>query len=337
MKMKMSMETNKKNASSSPLKASSSSGERSSAGEGTPMEIDGPIAPPAIKSADTIGNDNAQYQRHPQSSSHSVLSVSESATGPGGCGSASFLGATSSSGRSSNRGRDIGINNHLRGVTGIHAGAETVVATAPTSLSTLPSMATQDVKQAESLLAKEMYKLSTEERSRVLDEIHGVAEEIDETDEFITDCLKKMEEEVLKIRKRSAYEKALFVKPSAVKDPTFRLMFLRAEYYDPKKAAKRMVSYFHHKLRLFGFDSLIRPITLDDLDEHDKHALNAGTMQFLPIKDKSGRTIVCNFHKFHDFQSSINQVRRKSIVFEHSAGDILPYHSTHLCLKDKAS
>ena len=37
--------------------------------------------------------------------------------------------------------------------------------------------------------------------------------------------------------------------------------------------------------------------------------MSAGAMQILPIKDKAGRTIVCNLHKYHNFQSSYNQIR----------------------------
>ena len=67
--------------------------------------------------------------------------------------------------------------------------------------------------------------------------------------------------------------------------------------------------HFHHKLDLFGFDCLVRPISIHDLRDDDIEAFSAGAMQILPIKDKAGRTVCCNFHKYHNFQSSYNQIR----------------------------
>ena len=97
-------------------------------------------------------------------------------------------------------------------------------------------------EDTDALLAKEMNKLSTEERDRVFEEVHGVAGDMEEDPDFVEMKLSEMEEEILKIRKRQAYDRAAFVSPKAVRDRAFRLMFLRSEYFDARKAAKRMVS-----------------------------------------------------------------------------------------------
>jgi hypothetical protein len=159
------------------------------------------------------------------------------------------------------------------------------------------------------LLVKELNQLSLEERERALEELHGVARSLDESEDFVEDSLRCMEEEILKIRKRSAYEKALFVSPDRVRDPDFRLMFLRSVFFDPRKAAKRIVNYFHHKLRLFGFDKLVKPITLDNLNEDDVAAMLTGALQVLPEKDQAGRTIMVSFHEKHSYKTYENHVR----------------------------
>jgi len=54
-----------------------------------------------------------------------------------------------------------------------------------------------------------------------------------------------------------------------VRDPNKRIMFPRAENYDPVKAAERMLRYFEKKKNLFGAEKLVKKITLEDLSEDD--------------------------------------------------------------------
>jgi hypothetical protein len=58
----------------------------------------------------------------------------------------------------------------------------------------------------------------------------------------------------------------LFLKPSIQKDLKFKLMFLRADQYNARQAAEWMAKYYSHKLYLFGEDTLVKKITLDDLE-----------------------------------------------------------------------
>lgn len=159
------------------------------------------------------------------------------------------------------------------------------------------------------LLVRELNQLSMEERNRALEDVHGVGEIVKETPELVEESLELLETEINKVRSRTAYEKAAFMSPSYPKDRDFRLMFLRADFFNPKKAAKRLVSYFDHKLRLFGINKLVKPITLDDLDEEDLRDLHSGSLQVLPQKDRAGRTIIISFHEKHGYKTFENHVR----------------------------
>jgi hypothetical protein len=142
-------------------------------------------------------------------------------------------------------------------------------------------------------LAREMNELSVQEREHVLDDIHGVAQAYEETPEFIAKCLEELDEHISKIPKpkRRAYDRALFFKPTIQNDGNFKLMFLRADIYDPEKAAKRMVKYFEDKLQLFGEEKLAREIRLEDLTKEDMDVFSTGWCLELPHKDQVGRPI----------------------------------------------
>jgi hypothetical protein len=73
-------------------------------------------------------------------------------------------------------------------------------------------------------------------------------------------------------------------------------MFLRVEYFDPKKAAIRLVKFMEGKLKYFGPEALARPIYLSDLDANDQQCLNSGGIQFLPARDPAGRVVFCDLH-----------------------------------------
>jgi hypothetical protein len=157
----------------------------------------------------------------------------------------------------------------------------------------LGTQAVIETDETDVALAREMNELSVKERGKVLDDIHGVAENQEETPEFVATCLKDMDVALSTIpkAKRKALDRALFFKPSIQKDANFKLMFLRADVYDAQKAAKRMARYFNEKLLLFGEDKLVKKITLDDLAEEDIKRLNFAGCVILPNKDQTGRPI----------------------------------------------
>ena len=106
---------------------------------------------------------------------------------------------------------------------------------------------------------------------------------------FVQKCMKVLEYELMQLSKNTAYEQALLQQmaddsessseeslleessnstsnndnnsgdnnnnnntTSYVKSYKFRLMFLRAELFEPKKAARRIISFLEEKLSLFG-------------------------------------------------------------------------------------
>jgi hypothetical protein len=171
-------------------------------------------------------------------------------------------------------------------------------------------------EDADAVAAREMNQLSLEERERVYEEIHGVSDAIDEEPHFVAQCLEQMEDEIRKIRKKTAYERALFLSPIYVQSRDFRLMFLRAERFDPQRSAKRFVKFFEYKLELFGMDKLVKTITLGDLDEDDMECLMTGSHYSLKDKDRAGRTIVFCSQRNENYRYFINMVgqsRQKSL------------------------
>eukprot|EP00531_Pseudo-nitzschia_arenysensis_P007368 CAMPEP_0116124144 /NCGR_PEP_ID=MMETSP0329-20121206/5128_1 /TAXON_ID=697910 /ORGANISM="Pseudo-nitzschia arenysensis, Strain B593" /LENGTH=451 /DNA_ID=CAMNT_0003618113 /DNA_START=202 /DNA_END=1557 /DNA_ORIENTATION=+ len=106
-----------------------------------------------------------------------------------------------------------------------------------------------------------------------------------------------------------AYKLALSRNPSYVRNPEFRLMFLRATEGDTKKAAKRLTRHFKTKLRLFGEDKLGRDIVLDDLGEDDMEALKSGGFQVLKKRDAAGRSVLFGRYTSMKYKTIDNMLR----------------------------
>ena len=90
------------------------------------------------------------------------------------------------------------------------------------------------------------------EREFVFHDIRGTGRTIPETTGMVKDALYEMEFELNQISRNTSYEVALKQNPTYVKDCKFRIKFLRAEYFQPRKAANRCVRYFEEKMMLFG-------------------------------------------------------------------------------------
>jgi hypothetical protein len=167
---------------------------------------------------------------------------------------------------------------------------------------------TSTVSEADVLLAKEMNQLSVNERQLALEEVHGVATDINDPPDLVAQSLEQMEKEIKAIRKRTLYDRALFLNPKLVKDEKFRLMFLRAEYFDARRAAKRIVLHFEYKKELWGESRLVKTITLDDLDEDDMDCLRSHPFQPPGAKDRAGRAIFFCGQKYSRYNSWKNLV-----------------------------
>ena len=145
------------------------------------------------------------------------------------------------------------------------------------------------------LIARAMNALSVGERETCYEELHGVADHVRESPEFLEEKLAEFDQATLIVKNKPAYDRAFDRCPEYVESE--RTKFLRSENYDPAKAAKRMVNFFQAKLELWGEDSLHRPIRMSDFSEDDKVAFESGVAQLLPSRDSAGRAVVTFFHQ----------------------------------------
>jgi hypothetical protein len=164
-------------------------------------------------------------------------------------------------------------------------------------------MATSDA-----ILAKEMYQLSLDERKQALYDLHGIAEIPQEDPEMVARALGALEEDIQNISKKDAYETAHSMSPDYVRDPKFRLKFLRANKFDHKSAAQHLVAFFEAKMELFGSDKLTKDIKLKDLSDDDLSVLDTCFLQVLRGRDSAGRAILCQFMAYQRFSHTDNLV-----------------------------
>lgn len=163
----------------------------------------------------------------------------------------------------------------------------------------------EEVALAEQLLVEEIEKLSLVEHEKVMFDVHGIATPHEEDSQIIKQKLQEMEEHVRKIRRKKAYDLAKYINEAYVQNADFRLMFLRADRYDAKLSAQRLLRHFEVKKQLFGGgEVLARDVLLTDLSSEDMQALESGFIQILPSRDSSGRPIfsVAPMHRPKDVQ-----------------------------------
>jgi hypothetical protein len=170
------------------------------------------------------------------------------------------------------------------------------------------------VKEVDTLIAKELFQMSLDEREKALDDVHGIVRSEDEDPNFLNNRLMQLERHLCSIKQGTVYEEAEQLSEVFVRDPHFRTMFLRAEYFDPRHAAQRMLRFFECKKELFGRDKLVTKISLQDLDEDDMEALRAGDGQISPLRDASGRPIITFFQNLRRYKRIENVVREKKFI-----------------------
>jgi hypothetical protein len=158
-------------------------------------------------------------------------------------------------------------------------------------LSLIARRGIEEPADMDKVLAQEVNNLSLQERNRVYEEVHGVAEPLGGDPEFVAQRLSVFDWHLSTIRNKPAYDLALQQSPEYVNDSNFRLMFLRYTEFDANKAAQKLAAYFDCKMELFGREKLAQNITLGDLDEKDLVYLRSGAIQILPATDRIGRPI----------------------------------------------
>ncbi len=145
---------------------------------------------------------------------------------------------------------------------------------------------------AEKLLTEELDRLSLVEHEKIMFDVHGITQ-INQEDPLDVDILlQEIENQINKIRKKPAYEHALYFNKEYIQDRSFRLRFLRCDRFDSKLAAQRIVRHFQIKRELFGYIEILgRDVRLNDLSPDDTIALESGFIQVLPTRDAAGRSI----------------------------------------------
>lgn len=187
-------------------------------------------------------------------------------------------------------------------------------------------------------LAEQLNQLTLQQRQEILDDIHGVSAAIEETPELVRDTLEEMRAE-LKRHEQTAvsredeagrrrcdvvgsqcYARALKMEQQnnivetstpccrkySLNDDHFLLSFLRAERFQPVKAAERLLKFLHEKETLFGSNRLLQVIELSDLDAETLECLNSGYFQVLPGRDVAGRAIIFATGKLRNFHEPIH-------------------------------
>ena len=175
------------------------------------------------------------------------------------------------------------------------------------------------VKQADELLLEELSRLSFQDRNNINEEIHGVRvlgpEETPELLERSLAALGMFLDQI--ITEPPSLKTAFNLSQSPVLNPTmepsnpqtnesssppssttyvnsrsFRLMFLRSELFDAKKAALRIIKYLDVVLEICGEYTLRRPIQLTDFSKEEMRILRSGCIQLLSYRDRAGRPIL---------------------------------------------
>lgn len=152
------------------------------------------------------------------------------------------------------------------------------------------------------ILSKELQQLSFVTRTEINEEVHGVrCLSPEESPKLLRESLQHIQEELSSLREQGtakAYDQALQHTQSYIHEIDIRLRFLRAELYDPKKAAERMALFLDVLLEFYGPIVLERPLQITDLTKQDMEVLRGGDLQPLPFRDRSGRRVVASVNQF---------------------------------------
>lgn len=167
---------------------------------------------------------------------------------------------------------------------------------APYSLTDVGPQEDLDSRKTDDLLTKELMQLSFKDRNNISEEVHGVHSlAVDETQSVRDQGLSNLQYELNELppSDKEAFATAQTLPVTYVNDPDFRLRFLRADLFDAKEAAKRMVAYLDLLWKLFGIEVLKRPLRSTDFKAKDeKSCLRGGLVQLLPYRDRSGRRVM---------------------------------------------
>ena len=186
-----------------------------------------------------------------------------------------------------------------------------------------------DPDEVENHLSSAFYNLNVQGREEINEEVHGVrCMAPEENPEMIKESLVQLSDELDSIRVKPAFDRCQellderrhqgFRGRSYVNSDEFRLRFLRADLFDPKKAARRLVMYLDFLMNLWNGkeELLLRQVRLSDLDKREHAILRVGNFQLLPYRDRSGRrimVIIVNLAVAFEFRATVSSTVRKIV------------------------
>ena len=159
-----------------------------------------------------------------------------------------------------------------------------------------------DLQKLEKALAKDFHDKPNSVREQLLDEFHGVlSRAVDETPKLVEEALEAFQLAVdnsVPEQEKGAYYRACSMKSTYIESTPFRLKFLRAELFDPEKAALRFVRSLDYLLEKFGDYALMRQIYMSDLSKEEMNFFKKGYVQILPFRDTVGRRVIVNLGSY---------------------------------------
>jgi hypothetical protein len=145
------------------------------------------------------------------------------------------------------------------------------------------------------ILEESLNQLSLDDRDKTSREVNGeLCMSPVETPELIEASLAKLDSslDAIPFKKKVAYLQSQEFIHTYINDPDFRLRFLRAELFNEREAAVRLVKYCDYVLELFGSFALERHIKLSDFSKKEIKWMQMGYVQLMPYRDKSGRRVI---------------------------------------------
>lgn len=155
-----------------------------------------------------------------------------------------------------------------------------------------------DPKEADEILANEIKALSFQDRSKIQEEIHGVANLCpNESPQMMNEALCTMQQVLDATPDKHIYDR--ISSSSYVHSTSFRLRFLRCELYNARKAAERFLRFIEYMEEFYDAEVLERPLQMSDLQKKTGRRSNevmscfrSGQIQLMPFRDRSGRRIM---------------------------------------------
>ena len=129
----------------------------------------------------------------------------------------------------------------------------------------------------------------------IQEEIHGVQSlALEESPAQIEAALTALQEEIDRYdvaEYRHAFDSAMACPTSFVHTREWRLKYLRADFFDPKPACKRIMTRLRLLEKYFGEKALQRPLRISDFPKQEQTHLRKGHIQVLPSRDRAGRLV----------------------------------------------